>query len=626
MNNQIAYLISLGADHIQRGNLVDAERLLGQAQRMAPRNPEIYRLLGVICAFRRDPEAALVLVEKALKIDSKNWLAHSNRGNILKELNRNEAALKSYEQAVRLQPNYAEAHNNIGNLYLDLGQPQAAIKCFQEAISLQPNYAQAYSNLGNALELIKDLKGALAAFKTAIEIGDESSLLKSSYINCKMKLFDWAGLDVLLENIEHVNNSKNTHRFLPLVLSLVCDEPHLLKKITREYIEVSNPAKYDLGPITTYTNHKKIRVGYYSPDFRNHPVSYLIAGMIESHDKERFELVAFSMGNQTFDEMRARLEPHFSKMIDVSSMSDLEIARLSRTLEIDIAIDLCGLTSGARPSIFAYRAAPIQVGYIGYLGTMAAEYMDYIIADSTIIPEDLRDCYSEKIIYLPSYQANDQKRKVADKVFSREELGLPKVGFIFCCFNNPFKITPSIFNSWIRILNATPGSVLYLYVENEDAKNNLLCKFDDAKVDRSRLIFGSSLPYPEHLARYRVADLFLDTSPYNAGTTASDALWAGLPVVTFMGSSFSARMCASILRAINLPQLIASSQIEYEDLAISLANNPEKLTAIKNQLAQNRLVEPLFNTQIFTKNIELAYEGAYARSQKDLPPEHIEIH
>lgn len=623
MNNQIAYLIGLGADHIQRGNLVDAERLLGQAQRMAPRNPEIYRLLGVICAFRRDPEAALVLIEKALKIDSNNWLAHSNKGNLLKELSQPQAALKSFQRAIRLEPKYAEAHNNIGNLYLELGQPQEAIKSFQVAIGLQPNYAQAYGNLGNALEAVKDLKGASAAFKTAMQFGDESSLLKSSCINCNMKLFDWTDLDGLLADIENVNSNKNSHRFLPLVLSLVCDKPHLLKKITKEYIEVSNPTKHDLGPIPLYAGHKRIRVGYYSPDFRNHPVSYLIAGMIEAHNKERFELIAFSMGNQTSDEMRTRLEPHFSKMVDVSSMSDLEIARLSRTLEIDIAIDLCGLTSGARPSIFAYRAAPVQVGYIGYLGTMAAEYIDYIIADSTIIPEDLRDCYSEKIIYLPSYQANDQNRKISDKVFSREELGLPKSGFIFCCFNNSLKITPSIFDSWIRILKATPGSVLYLYVENEDAKNNLLCKLDDVKVDRSRLIFGGALPYSEYLARYRVADLFLDTSPYNAGATASDALWAGLPVLTFMGSSFSARIGASILRAINLPQLIAKSQADYEDLAISLAKNPEKLMEIKRQLARNRSLEPLFNTQLFTKNLELAYEKIYTRSQGGLAPDHI---
>jgi len=623
MNPQIAYLIGLASEYIQKSDLISAERLLKQAQKLDSRNSEVFRLLGVTFAFKREPAVALEYVEKSLKLDSKNWLAHSNKGNLLKELNQPEAALKSFEKAISLQPNYAEAYNNIGNLYQDLNQPEAAIKSFEKAITLQPTYAQAYSNLGNALLKLKLLEGALVAYKQAMQYGDNSGLVLSSYIDCKMQLCDWEGVEDLMDNLRNVNQFKNIFKFLPFCLLCICDDPHLIRKVTQEYIETSNPPKSDLGDLPPPIRQEKIRIGYYSPDFRNHPVSYLLAGVFESHNKDKFELIGFSMGTQVMDEMRMRLEPHFDRLIDVSLKSDLEVAQLSRELKIDIAIDLCGLTSGARPSIFAYRAAPIQIGYLGYLSTLSASYMDYIIADKTIIPNELQNCYSEKIIYLLSYQANDDKRKISDKVFTREELGLPSKGFVFCCFNAAFKITPNIFDSWMKILEAVPESVLFLYVENDCAKNNLIQRMELKGLDGGRLIFGGALPYAEYMARYRAADLFLDTSPYNAGTTASDALWADLPVITFMGSSFSSRMGASLLNALDMPELIASSQNEYESLAITLANDPTRLKAIKDKLKTRRLTAPLFNTKLFTQNLESAYENIYDRYQHGLPPENV---
>jgi len=623
MNAQIAYLIGLASEYIQKSDLTSAERLLKQAQKLDSKNSEVFRLLGVTFAFKREPEAALDFIEKSLKLDSKNWLAHSNKGNLLKELNKPEAALKSFEKAISLQPNYAEAYNNIGNLYQDLNQPEVAIKSFEKAISLQPNYAQAYSNLGNALLKLKLLESALVAYERAMKYGDNSGLILSSYINCKMQLCEWAGMEDLISNLHNLNQNNNIFKFLPFCLLSICDDPHLIRKVTQEYIETSNPSKSDLGAFPLPVRHDKIRIGYYSPDFRNHPVSYLLAGVFESHNKDKFELIGFSMGTQVMDEMRARLAPQFDQLIDISLKSDLEVAQLSRELKIDIAIDLCGLTSGARPSIFAYGAAPIQIGYLGYLSTLSASYMDYIIADKTIIPNELQNCYSEKIIYLPSYQANDDKRKISDKVFTREELGLPNKGFVFCCFNAAFKITQNIFDSWMRILEAVPESVLFLYVENDRAKNNLIQRMKLKGLNEGRLIFGGVLPYAEYLARYRVADLFLDTSPYNAGTTASDALWADLPVITFMGSSFSSRLGASLLNALDMPELIASSQSDYESLAIRLANDPTKLMEIKDKLKNRRLTAPLFNTKSFTQSLESAYEYIYERYQHGSPPESV---
>jgi predicted O-linked N-acetylglucosamine transferase (SPINDLY family) len=306
-------------------------------------------------------------------------------------------------------------------------------------------------------------------------------------------------------------------------------------------------------------------------------------------------------------------------------MSDRAIAAYARDLTIDIAIDLGGYTQGSRTGIFSYRAAPIQLSYIGYLGTMGADYYDYLLADKTLIPDDSKHYYSEKIVYLPSYQVNDRKRSISNKKFTREELGLPNSGIVFCCFNNNYKILPTVFDSWMRILKLVEESVLFLYAENKWAESNLCNEAEARGVDSKRLIFGSNLPVSEYLGRYRACDLFLDTFPYNAGTTASDALWAGLPVITMMGKSFASRMAASIINAIGLPELIANNQEEYEALAIELAKNPNKLAGIQSKLANNRLATSLFDTPLFTKNIEAAYIKMFERYRADLEPDHISI-
>jgi predicted O-linked N-acetylglucosamine transferase (SPINDLY family) len=295
-------------------------------------------------------------------------------------------------------------------------------------------------------------------------------------------------------------------------------------------------------------------------------------------------------------------------------------------LEVDIAVDLKGFTVDARTDIFSYRAAPIQVNFMGYPGTMAAEYMDYLVADSILVPQQYQQFYTEKIVYLPdSYQVNDTKRQIADKIFTRKELGLPETGFVFCCFNNNYKITPDIFDCWMRILQRLEGSVLWLYVDNEQASANLRKEAVRRGVDADRLVFAGRMPLPEHLARHRSADLFLDTLPCNAHTTASDALWAGLPVLTRIGESFAGRVAASLLNAVHLPELITSSQDEYEASAIELATDPVKLNEIRRKLDKNRLAAPLFDSGLFTRHIEAAYLEMYERYHLDLPPDHIYV-
>ena len=349
-----------------------------------------------------------------------------------------------------------------------------------------------------------------------------------------------------------------------------------------------------------------------------------MAELIELHDHQRFELIGISFGPYHRDQMQVRLEQSFDRFIDASAMSDMQIAQLSRELKIDIAIDLKGFTQNCRTGIFAYRAAPIQVSYLGYPGTMAVEYMDYLIADRVLIPEQSQAAYSEKIVYLPnSYQVNDRQRVISDKVFTREELGLPTQGFVFCSFNNNYKILPVTFESWMRILKAVEGSVLWLYEDNQTATMNLRHEAKSRGIDSSRLIFAQRMPLSEHLARHRVADLFLDAFPCNAHTTASDALWAGLPVLTLIGQSFASRVASSLLNAIGLPELITQQQGEYEDLAIEIAKNPEKLKALKDKLVNNRATAPLFDTPRFTNDLEQAYLQMVQRYQADLPPEHL---
>ncbi|HKF96813.1 MAG TPA: hypothetical protein VKB20_01040, partial [Steroidobacteraceae bacterium] len=380
-----------------------------------------------------------------------------------------------------------------------------------------------------------------------------------------------------------------------------------------------------LGGIGRRGRHERVRVGYFSADFREHALSTLIAGVFEAHDRTRFEVSGFSFGPDTGDPMRKRLEGAFERFIDVRHRSEREVAQLARRLEIDIAVDLGGFTDGGRPGIFALRAAPLQVSYLGYLGTMAAPYMDYLIADATLVPQAAQRHYAEKIVYLPSYQANDCRRPVAEEHFSRLELGLPATGMVYCCFNANYKLTPATFDSWMRILQATPGSVLFLYASSAAVVENLSREARSRGVAAERLVFGGKLPFAQYLARYRTADLFLDTLPYNAGTTASDALWAGLPVLSCAGEAFAARMGASLLQAIGLPELITTSRERYEQLAIELGQDRQRLEAIRQKLAAQRHSAPLFDTARFTGHLEDAYRKMYERYHGGLPAEHIEV-
>jgi len=596
-----------------------------QAIKYMPTHGKAYSNLGNVLQKLNRFEEALICYDKAIELKESFGEAYSNRGTVLKELKRLEEALTSCDKAISINSKLPEAYSNRGIILQELNRLEESRENFDKAIKLRPGFAEAYANLGGVLTELNRIDLAFQSFEKAIELEPSYEYLEGKKLHTKMLMCDWQNYHTELNNlIVRINKEEKSTPVFPM-LGLT-DSLSVLCKSSEIWIRDKHKINHKLGPITKLRRKDKIKIGYYSADFREHPVSYLAAELFELHDKNKFELIGFYYGPQESSNMHKRIFSSFDNFIYVRNTLDSEVAQLSRKLEIDIAVDLTGITQYSRVGIFSYRAAPIQISYLGFLGTMGTEYYDYLIADKVIIPNESQQYYKEKILYLPSYQINDSKRNISDKLFTREELNLTEKGFVFCCFNNNFKITPTVFDVWMRILKKVTESVLYLYAENKWVELNLKNEAEIRGVCKSRLKFANRINRNEYLARYRCADLFLDTLPYNAGTTASDALWAGLPVLTCMGDSFASRIAASLLTAIELPELITRTQAEYEAKAIELATKPEMLKNIKRKLDKNRANTALFNSQEFTKNIENAYKEIYERYHTNLRPEHIYIH
>jgi len=591
---------------------------------LKPDYAEAHFNLGVVLKVSGRPNLAVESYKKAIALLPNYLVAHNNLGNALKQIGRLEEAVASYQNAITIKPDFAEAHNNIGITFMILGKLEESVKSYQSAISINSEYYDAYFNLGNSLRDLNQRDQALKSYETAHELKPDEDYILGNILHTKMHLSIWEGLSKnILDLIKSINNGKKV--IGPFALMALVDDPIILRKATEIYVHDKFPKSHVLPKIDHHPKHQKIRIGYFSADFREHPVSTLTVGLYEGHNRSQFEVYAFSYGPDTKDEMNLRVKAGVDHFYDVRSMPFKDVVILARSLELDIAIDLGGFTQNARTDIFAMSPAPIQLSYIGYLGTMGIDYYDYLIADQTIIPEQFKKHYSEKIVYLPSFQANDSKQSQAVTSFTRQDLGLPSKGFIFCCFNNTYKITPLTLDSWAQILKNVEDSVLLVFASNETAQIHLAKEITLRGVDPTRLILGEHLPRPEYLGRYQVADLFLDTHPYNAGTTSSDALRMGLPVLTRLGNSFASRMGSSILNAANLSELITSSQKEYEALAIELATNPKQLKAIKDKLSKNLPTAPLFDTPLFTKHLESAYKTMYERYHDGLKPDHIYV-
>jgi len=571
-------------------------------------------------------DEAFAAYDKALSIKPDLEGAWLGRGNVFWNFKRYDEAFAAYDKALAIKPDLAGAWLGRGNVCTDLKRYDEAFVAYDQAIAIKPDLAGAWLGRGNVCTDLKRYDEAFAAYDKALSIKPDLESLEGSRLLLKMQLCNWEQLD---KEIGDLTNSVRAGKANcpPFALLSMNDSPDDHRRCAQAWISAKHSitAKSVLQDKDAY-RHDRIRLGYVSGDLRTHPIGHLVAELFELHDKKRFSVTAFSLGRDDNSDLRRRLVSSFDPFIDCHTLSDLDIARAIADSEIDILVDLMGFTQDSRTNIFAYRPAPIQVNYLGYPGTMSAPYIDYIIGDKTLFTFADAAAYSERLVQLPdSYQPNDRKRPISTKAFSRQEAGLPDSKFVFCCFNNSYKILPQTFSCWMRILECVEGSVLWLLAENQTATANLKKEVQARGIDPARLRFADRKQLPDHLARHSLADLFLDTLPYNAHTTGSDALWAGLPVLTQIGSTFPGRVAASLLKAIDLPELITHSPEEYEALAIELALNREKLQSIREKLARNRLTTPLFDTPLYTKHLEAAYEAMYHRYQAGLRPDHISV-
>jgi predicted O-linked N-acetylglucosamine transferase (SPINDLY family) len=600
---------------------------------------------------------ALTSFSKAIEIKPLYAEAHHNCGIVLREMMLFDDSLSSYDKSLAINPKFAEAYNNRGILLLELKSTVLAIENFSKAIYIKPELAQAYSNRGNALKELKKYDAALLDYDRAIslnkiyaeayfnkavvlkelyrfdeaiinlervyEINPNFPFMKGMLLHYMMIICNWDKFNNLFDKIkEDIINSK--HSADPFGLQGVCIEESLLQKAARIFTAAKYPKKNTI-PHKINAN-KRIKIGYLCGEFREHATSILMVNLWELHNKEKFEVIGLDNGWDDGSDIRKRILDSMDKLINITTLNDLEVSQLIKNESIDILINLNCFFGQQRNAVFSYKPAPIQVNYLGFPGSLGADYIDYIIADKIVIPEYSMEHYSEKIVFIPNtYQVNDRNRFVSKKVFTRKELGLPESSFVFCCFNNNYKITSDSFGGWMKILATVQDSVLWLLEDNPSAVINLKKEALIRGVEPNRLIFAKRISPADHLARHKVADLFLDTLPYNAHTTASDALWAGLPVLTCIGESFAGRVAASLLNAIELPELITTSQSQFEATAVDLATNPNKIKTIKEKLQHNRLTTALFDTSRFAKHIESAYTQMYERYQNNLLPDHIYI-
>jgi protein O-GlcNAc transferase len=569
-------------------------------------------------------EEALECYDRALAVRPDLAEALANRGNTLREFRRFDEALASFDRALALRPDMSEALNNRGLLLQELKRFDEALASYDRALAVRPDYADSLNNRGMILQELKRFDEALASYERLLIVKPDHPHAFNGAAACAINLCDWdRRTKIAAELPTHVAGSSSD--ISPFTLFGYSGDPTVQLQCVKSYVESKVPSPPPLWTGQTW-RHDKLRVAYLSADFRTHATAFLMAELFERHDRSRFEIVGASFGVDDASDMRRRLVAAFDEFHDVQKSSDRDIAKLLHDRQIDIAIDLKGYTQESRCEILAHRPAPIQVSYLGYPGTMGAPFIDYIVADRIVAPFEHQPFFTEKIVHLPHcYQVNDTKRRIAARMPTRLESGLPERGFVFCSFNNNWKIAPEIFDVWMKLLHQVEGSVLWLLRDNDGAERNLRRQAQQRGIDPSRLIFAGRLQPDEHLARHGLADLFLDTLPCNAHTTASDALWAGLPVLTCMGDAFAGRVAASLLNAVGVPELATSNLEDYQALALKLAREPALLAGLKARLAHNRNTCPLFNPGRFARHIEAAYTTMWETWQRGERPKSFAV-
>ena len=608
----------LGAAELEAGNFAAAESWLRRAIGQGRNRATTLSWLGISLSSQGRQAEALDAFRSAVAGDPRDADMHLNLGHELLKAGLRQDAIASYDQALAIEPRNPDAWASRGDALLELKRLEAALASYDRALAIEPAHADVLHNRGIVLLDLNRHEEAASAFQRLLDAMPDYPYAPGYRLHAQLHCCEWKdyGRSVarVVDGMRSGKPAAGPFTFLP-ISDAAADQLACAKLFTaHEFPAAAEPLwrgeRYD---------HGRIRLAYLSGDFRNHATSYLMAGLFETHDRTRFEISALSFVPAN-DEMTARLAPAFDRFMDVSGKSDREVALLLRELEVDIAVDLHGYTRGGRAGIFAQRPAPLQVNYLGYPGTMGAPYMDYIIGDRWVIPEADQRWYSEKVVYLPgSYQVNDARRRIAERAPSRAEAGLPESGFVFCCFNSNYKLTPDLFDVWMRLLRRSQGSVLWLLEDNPAAARNLRREAGERGVDPARLVFARHVAHADHLARHRLADLFLDTLPCNAHTTASDALWTGLPVLTHLGHTFAGRVAASLLAAVDLPEMITRSWPEYEALAAKLAADGSLLAGLKGRLARVG-GSRLFDTARYCRHLEEAYTTMWERARRGDSP------
>jgi len=607
---------------LQHGNVLlaqqrydDAFAAFGDAMAVNPSMPEVHVNRGAILMLRKQAAEALACFDAALRIAPRFAPALCNRGNALQELNRLDDALAAYDAAVREQAGNAEYLASRANCLHRLKRDDMALEDIDAALKAQPSNADFHYNRGNILAALKKPAEAFAAFDAAWRIAPDLPYAEGDRLYAKLAICDWSDLARELDHVAaNVGQGRTAAR--PFAFLAMSGTSSLQAQCAKLFIAREFPNRPALWHGEAY-DHARLRIAYLSADFRDHPVALLMAGVFERHDRANFEISAYSFGPAGASSMRRRLESAFDRFLDVRAKSDVEIAALLREHEIDVAVDLMGPTQLARPGILAHRPAPVQILYLGYAGSSGAPYIDYVLADRTVLPEAQRACYAETVLDLPHcFMATDSARTIAPETPSRADEGLPAEGFVFCAFSNSYKILPDVFAVWMDLLRERPDSVLWLASANAAATANLRAAAAAHGIAAERLVFARRVESNGlHLARHRLADLFLDTVPFGAHSTSCDALWAGLPVLTCMGEGFAGRVAASLLATLGVPELITASLADYRAQALALSGSRERLAAVRSKIVQARETSPLFDTARFTRDLEALYLAATGRAK-----------
>jgi len=602
-----------------QGRLADALEAAKRSHFLDPNEPVAFMVRGFVYLRRMEPVRALEELDAAIGIDPSLAIAHLGRGQALTAVNRFTDACKAYARVCQLDPSSAVPHVRIGFLLIQTNQFETAVDAFDRALLRNPGELAALQGRAQCLAAVGRSTEAIEAYTKLLSVSPNADYMRGELFHVQMQCCDWRDFEANREDIESrvrrgervdFPGSFNTHSESPAD-QLIC-----ARTFANDFLVV-HPRTVSQAP---RPRSNRIRVAYLSADFCAHPTAYLAAGLFEAHNRSQFDIHALSFGPNDGSAMRSRLERAFEHFIDAREFNNDKIVEIIEELGIDIAVDVKGHTLGARPAIFAARPAPIQVSFLAYPGTLGADFMDYIVADQHVIPEQEQAHYAEKVIYLPgSYQVNDSLR-TAGQAPTRAEAGLPEGYFIFCCFNGSYKITPAVFNLWMKILAAVPQSILWLLEGPPQAVQNLRREAATRGLDERRLVFAARQSAGDHLARCALADLFLDTYPYNAHTTASDALWAGVPVLTRPGPTFASRVATSLLHAVNCAQLSVPTSEEYVRVAIELASDPKKLADLKAHIRRARSDARLFDTNRYTQELETAYTEIWDRHQRGERP------